>query len=133
MRGPAGTRAGAGFRKGLADGSLRSCLSGDSRFGSIAGAEERGEIIIADFEEDSYGGWEVTATAFGSRPRPAEEDRSTLPRFDAAPGRIPGLRPESALALGTYHLSPDKKKVDFFLARRSGDGHNRPTNFDEHL
>ncbi|MEJ7677549.1 MAG: hypothetical protein WKG06_06700 [Segetibacter sp.] len=34
----------------------------------VAGAQQRGHIIIADFENDSYGNWKVEGDAFGSGP-----------------------------------------------------------------
>ena len=32
------------------------------------GARAADDILIADFESDTYGDWEVEGTAFGSRP-----------------------------------------------------------------
>lgn len=62
-----------------ADRFLRACRSGGIGLvlvliGTLAVAEDRGDLVVADFEGDSYGSWTATGTAFGSGPA-----RGTLP------------------------------------------------------
>ena len=74
---------------------------------SFASAQEtrRADILVADFEGDSYGDWKVTGAAFG--PGPA---RGTLPmrrsagarrRRRRASGSYPAPRIFAAMAAGT--------------------------------
>lgn len=50
--------------------SLFTCLL----LTSLAGADDRPDLLVADFEGDNYGGWKATGSAFGDRPA-----RGTLP------------------------------------------------------
>jgi len=83
-------------------------------FGAGAGAAQRPDLIVADFEMPTYGDWTARGTAFGSSPlRPTEQRRpvAMIGSGLAASGRM-GIEAQGEVDMsGVFFPNPDAKTI----------------------